>query len=440
MADLPDGQTPPVDGRLPAAVADGAAGRDLGMYVHVPFCVRRCGYCDFTTYTNAELGGGADLADYARTAAAEVALAGRVLSAEHLRAAGMPEREVSTVFVGGGTPTTLPTADLAALLGAVTGTFGLAAGAEVTTEANPDSVDAASLAALAAAGFTRVSFGMQSAVPHVLATLDRTHDPQRVPQVVAWARDAGLQVSLDLIYGTPGESDDDWRRSLDAVVAMEPDHVSAYALVVEPGTKMGAQVRRGELPLPDDDAAADRYEAADAVLGAAGYHWYEVSNWARDPAVHACRHNLAYWRGQDWWGIGPGAHSHVGGLRWWNTKHPRAYAQLLAAGRTPSVGRELLDAATREEERVLLGVRLAEGLPLGAAQLGSPRVRSALADLVADGLIETGPLGDVVDAGGGPGAGGTAAGGTGPAPAVAPRVVLTLRGRLLADAVVRALA
>ena len=182
------------------------------------------------------------------------------------------------------------------------------------------------------------------------------------------------------------------------------------------------------------------YEAADAVLGAAGYHWYEVSNWARDPAVHACRHNLAYWRGQDWWGIGPGAHSHVGGLRWWNTKHPRAYAQLLAAGRTPSVGRELLDAATREEERVLLGVRLAEGLPLGAAQLGSPRVRSALADLVADGLIEAGPLGDVVDAGGGPGAGGTAAGGTGPAPAVAPRVVLTLRGRLLADAVVRALA
>ena len=439
MADLPDGEAPPADGALPASVADGAdgadgaadgVGRDLGVYIHVPFCVRRCGYCDFTTYTNAELGGGGDLASYAATVAREIALAGRVLGAQHLRDAGLPHRPVSTVFFGGGTPTTLPTADLAALLAAVRGTFGLAAGAEVTTEANPDSVDARALRELAAAGFTRVSFGMQSAVPHVLATLDRTHDPARVPQVVAWARDAGLKVSLDLIYGTPGESDDDWRRSLDAAVAMGPDHVSAYALVVEPGTRMGAQVRRGELPLPDDDVAADRYEVAEVTLAAAGYQWYEVSNWARGPA-DACRHNLAYWRGQDWWGIGPGAHSHVGGVRWWNTKHPRAYAQLLAAGRSPSVGRETLDDAAREEERILLGVRLAEGLALTPAQIGEPRVRRVLENLVAGGLIEPGALG--AEQRPGPAGGQHAGHGSGSAP----RVVLTLRGRLLADAVVR---
>lgn len=420
MADLPDGAVPPVDGHLPPSSAAGSGARDLGVYLHVPFCLRRCGYCDFTTYTNAELGGGGDLADYASTAAREIALAGRVLRDERLAAAGMAQREVSTIFLGGGTPTMLPTGDLAAMIGAVRGEFGLAAGAEVTTEANPDSVDAADLAALARAGVTRVSFGMQSAVPHVLATLDRTHAPQRVPQVVAWAKDAGLQVSLDLIYGTPGESADDWRRSLEAALATEPDHVSAYALVIEPGTRMGAQLRRGEIAAPDDDVAAERYEAADAALAGAGLAWYEVSNWARGEE-YRCRHNMAYWRGHDWWGVGPGAHSHVGGVRWWNTKHPRAYAQLLAAGRTPSVGREVLDEDTRETERILLGVRLADGLDLTAGEReraggshGRVVAGGTLARLVADGLIE-------------------------PAPAAAGRIVLTLRGRLLADAVVREL-
>ncbi|MCK6209456.1 radical SAM family heme chaperone HemW [Georgenia sp. EYE_87] len=420
---LPDGETPPDDGALPLSSAHGAAARDLGVYLHVPFCRVRCGYCDFNTYTNAELGGGASAASYATTALREVELAARVLSDPSLTDAGLPARPVSTVFVGGGTPTMLPVADLARMLGAVRDTWGLAPGAEVTTEANPDSVDAAALAALAAAGFTRVSFGMQSAVRSVLDTLDRTHDPARLPDVVRWAREAGLEVSVDLIYGTPGESLEDWRTSLDTAVALEPDHVSAYALVVEPGTKMGAQVRRGELPLPDDDDAASKYELADRVLSEAGFGWYEVSNFARTdpsdgpgrPPRHASRHNLAYWRDQDWWGIGPGAHSHVGNVRWWNVKHPRTYAFRLEQGLSPAAGREVLDDATRELERIMLGVRLADGLEL---EPGTGRVpeglRATVADLLREGLVDF-------------------------AAARRGRVRLTLRGRLLADAVVRAL-
>jgi len=405
---LPEADPAPDDGALPATAADGATERAFGVYVHVPFCAVRCGYCDFTTYTSAELGGGASQAAYAATAAQEVALAARVLDE-----AGLPPRPVATVFFGGGTPTLLPTSDLAALLAAVRDTWGLEDGAEVTTEANPDSVTPAALAALAGAGFTRVSFGMQSAVPHVLATLDRTHDPRRIPDVVRWARDAGLAVSLDLIYGTPGESLDDWRASVEAALATGVDHVSAYALVVEPGTRMGAQVRRGELARPDDDDQAAKYELADDLFAAHGLTWYEVSNWARTDA-DACRHNLAYWRGDDWWGVGPGAHSHVGGVRWWNVKHPRPYAERLGAGLSPAAGREVLDEAARALESVLLGVRLGSGLALGAL---SSEARRAVAGLVADGLVD-------------------------PAAALRrgdPRVVLTRRGRLLADTVVRTL-
>ncbi|MBI4939235.1 MAG: coproporphyrinogen III oxidase [Actinobacteria bacterium] len=407
---LPDGEPAPADGALPPSVADGAAGRGFGVYVHVPFCAVRCGYCDFNTYTALELGGGADQSAYAATASGELTLAARVLAA-----AGAAARPAATVFFGGGTPTLLPHADLARLLGAVRDAFGLAAGAEVTTEANPDSVSPQSLAALAEAGFTRVSFGMQSAVPHVLATLDRTHDPARVPQAVAWARDAGLGVSLDLIYGTPGESLADWTTSVDAALECEPDHVSAYALVVEEGTKLAVRVRRGEVPAPDDDDLADKYEAADERFAAAGLGWYEVSNWARTPADR-CRHNVGYWRGDDWWGVGPGAHSHVGGVRWWNVRHPRAYADRLAAGLSPAAGRETLDAGQRDAEAVLLGVRLVDGLPLEALPAHG---RQAVAGLVADGLV-AGPAALGADGQG-------------------RRVVLTRSGRLLADAVVRAL-
>ncbi|MEE6272535.1 radical SAM family heme chaperone HemW [Georgenia sp. MJ206] len=411
---LPDGEAAPDDGALPVSAAHGADARDFGVYLHVPFCTVRCGYCDFNTYTATELGAGASQASYAETALREIDLAARVLADPALGAAGMPAREVATVFVGGGTPTILPAGDLARMLAAVRDAWGLGPGAEVTTEANPDSVTPESLATLAAAGFTRVSFGMQSAVPHVLATLDRTHDPARLPDVVAWARAAGLGVSVDLIYGTPGESMADWRASLDAAVALEPDHVSAYALVVEPGTKMAAQVRRGELTMPDGDDEAAKYELAEEVLSAAGLGWYEVSNFARGPE-HASQHNRSYWRGQDWWGIGPGAHSHVGGVRWWNVKHPRAYAHRLEQGLSPAAAREVLDDGTREIERVLLGVRLAEGLELAPGTGRVPEAqRHAVASLLAQGLVEF-------------------------APARAGRIVLTLRGRLLADAVVREL-
>lgn len=401
----PPGEPAPADGTLPASAAEGAASRALGLYVHVPFCAVRCGYCDFNTYTAEDLGGGGGRADYPEAVRGELALADRVLAR-----AGLPRRPVATVFFGGGTPTLLPAGDLTGMLAAAGDTLGVAAGAEVTVEANPDSVTPDGLAALAAGGVTRVSFGMQSAVPHVLAVLDRTHDPARVPAAVSWARDAGLAVSLDLIYGTPGESLDDWGRSLAAALACEPDHVSAYALVVEQGTRLAARVRRGEVAAPDDDDLADKYELADDVLGAAGYGWYEVSNWARTPAG-VCRHNLGYWHGDDWWGIGPGAHSHVGGVRWWNVRHPTTYAARLAAGLSPAAAREVLDAGQRLAERVLLGVRLADGLRVadldGAA-------RSAVPGLVDAGLADAGAAG-------------------------AGRVTLTRRGRLLADAAVRAL-
>src|SRR5690606_14325671 len=318
-------------------------------------------------------------ASYATTALREVELAARVL-----RDAGLPERPVSTVFVGGGTPTLLPAEDLVRLLGGVRDAWGLAPDAEVTTEANPDSVTPASLAELAAAGFTRVSFGMQSAVPHVLATLERTHDPARIPLVVRWARDAGLQVSLDLIYGTPGESLDDWRRSLELALAQHPDHLSAYALIVEQGTQLARQISRGEVAQPDEELQADQYGLADDLLAAAGYGWSAVSHWATD-AAHRSRHNLAYWTGQDWWGIGPGAHSHVGGVRWWNAKHPAAYAERLARGVSPAVGRETLDAETRHVEDVLLRSRIVDGLPIEVLDADA---RAAVAGLIADDLIE----------------------------------------------------
>ena len=401
---LPIADPAPLDGMLPNSVRTGAEGRKFGVYVHVPFCRVRCGYCDFNTYTSNELRG-AKRADYAGQAIAEIALAYTVL-----RAAELPERPAATVFFGGGTPTLLPVTDLTAMLAAVRNTWGLATDAEITTEANPDSVDAAYLLALRAAGFTRVSFGMQSAVPRVLATLERTHDPERIPLVVSWARDAGLDVSLDLIYNTPGETIDDWRMSLEVALAQNPDHLSAYSLIVEDGTKLARQIRRGEVATPDDDLAAEQYELADQLLGDAGYRWYEVSNWARGDD-HRSRHNLAYWQGHDWWGVGPGAHSHVGGVRWWNVKHPAAYAERILSGHSPAAGRETLDDETRRVEKVLLATRLSDGLPIRDL---SSAGRTAVAGLIADGLVI-------------------------PEAALQGEVILTLRGRLLADAVVRAL-
>ncbi|HEU4910853.1 MAG TPA: radical SAM family heme chaperone HemW [Actinomycetes bacterium] len=398
---LPEGEDVPRAGTLPEDALARLGERPFGVYVHVPFCLTRCGYCDFNTYTAVELGGGASQATYAATAVEEIRLARRVLGDVALPAA--------TVFFGGGTPTLLPPADLGLLLGAVRDEFGLAADAEVTTEANPDSVDAESLERLRAAGFTRVSFGMQSAVPHVLATLERTHDPDGVPRAVQWARAAGFEgISLDLIYGTPGESLEDWRTSLEAALACRPEHLSAYALIVEEGTRLAAQVRRGDVPAPDDDALADRYLLADEVLAGAGLGWYEVSNWAVDDRQRA-RHNEGYWLGHDWWGVGPGAHSHVGGTRWWNVKHPRAYADRVAVGASPAYAREVLTDEERRTERVLLGIRLREGHPLHDL---TSTGREAAHRAVSDGLLD-------------------------PAAHANGRAALTLRGRLLADAVVR---
>ncbi len=392
---LPDGEPVPSDGALPPAALDELGRRPFGLYLHVPFCASRCGYCDFNTYLGSELGGGALQASYADAAAAEVRQARAVL--------GDRAPVVDTVFVGGGTPTLLPADELVRLLQVVRDELGLAPGAEVTTEANPDSVDERYLATLRDGGFTRVSFGMQSAVSSVLQVLDRTHTPGRPQQAAKEAFAAGFeQVSLDLIYGTPGERDDDWQASLDAALAAGPTHVSAYALIVEDGTRLGRQVARGLLPAPDDDVLADRYLAAELALGGLG--WYEVSNWGEP-----CRHNLGYWRGGDWWGVGPGAHSHVGGVRWWNIKHPAAYAERLTAGRSPGAGREVLDDEDRRVERVLLEVRLRDGLPLDVLR---PAGAAAAGRFAEQGLLE-------------------------PAPFAAGRAVLTLRGRLLADAVVR---
>jgi putative oxygen-independent coproporphyrinogen III oxidase len=396
----PHGDAVPETGPLTPQAREAWGERPFGLYVHVPFCTVRCGYCDFNTYTAEELGDapGASRATYAEAVIAEIRQARRHLGDRDVR--------IDTIFLGGGTPTLLAPPDLAAVLAAAAGEFGLVDDVEITTEANPDSVTAWGLQALREAGFNRISLGMQSAVPHVLATLDRTHDPLRVPAAVEWARAAGFEeVSLDLIYGTPGESLADWETSLDAALASSPDHMSAYSLIVEEGTAMARRVRRGELSAPDEDDLADKYVAADERLSAAGLEWYEVSNWARRPQSR-CRHNILYWQSADWWGVGPGAHSHVGGVRWWNVKHPAAYADRLAAGRSPAHEREVLDDATRRLERVLLEARLREGLPLDLLD-----GRAAVDAVVARGLAVV--AGD--------------------------RLVLTRDGRLLADAVVREL-
>jgi putative oxygen-independent coproporphyrinogen III oxidase len=398
---LPEGEPVPEDGSLPVSATQGFGDAPFGVYVHVPFCRTRCGYCDFNTYTATELGGGASQAAYPDLVTQEIGLAAQVLPTANA--------QVTAVFFGGGTPTLLAPGQLGSIIAKIDRSFGLAADAEVTVEANPETVGPAELAQLRAEGVTRLSFGMQSAVPHVLRVLDREHAPGRPADCVRWARAAGFEhVSLDLIYGTPGESDDDWRRSLTAAAEAGPDHVSAYALIVEDGTRLAAKVRRGEIKPPDDDAMADRYLIADELLGAAGFTWYELSNWATSDKAQ-CRHNLLYWTGGDWWGFGPGAHSHVGGVRWWNVKHPTAYAARLTAGKSPAAAREQLTAAEQRMEEIMLRVRLAEGLPL------SLLTATALAEterMLAMSLIDR-------------------------AAHAAGRLVLTVRGRLLADAVIR---
>ncbi len=382
--------------------------RPFGVYVHVPFCATRCGYCDFNTYTAAELTGSpASPESWLAGLRRELTLAGEVL---------VTPPPASTVFVGGGTPSLLGAAGLAEVLDAVRDTVGLAADAEVTTESNPESTSPAFFDGIREAGYTRVSLGMQSAAPHVLAVLDRTHTPGRAAEAAREARRAGFDhVNLDLIYGTPGETGADLAASLDAVLDAGVDHVSAYALIVEEGTALARRIRRGDLPPPDDDVLADRYEQIDRALGTAGLHWYEVSNWATEPKAW-CRHNLGYWHGANWWGAGPGAHSHVGGVRWWNVKHPARYAARLAAGASPAAARETLTPEDRHLERVMLELRLVDGLPV---DLLSAAAQAEAHQAAAEGLLDEAALEGVHGRFG--------------------RCVLTPKGRLLADAVVRRL-
>jgi oxygen-independent coproporphyrinogen-3 oxidase len=367
----------------------------LGIYVHVPFCAARCGYCDFNTYVPKRPG---QQSEFVEAALAELRYARDQLG----------DRRVATVFIGGGTPTLLGADQLARLLTGIDECFGLASDAELTTEANPESVDLEKLRALRLGGFTRVSIGMQSAVPHVLRALDRLHTPGRAAAAAVEAREAGFEhVSLDLIYGTSGESDADWERTLDAALTAEPDHVSAYALTVEPGTALAAAVGRRAVPAPDDAAQARRFAHADDRLHAAGFDWYELSSWALTPDAR-CRHNIGYWRSHDWWGIGPGAHSHVDGVRWWNVLRPNAYAERLREGLSPAAGSEVLTDEQRALEAVLLGLRQREGLAM--ASLSAAGERAAHREVARRHV--------------------TIAGG---------RAQLTRKGRLFADAVAREL-
>lgn len=410
MPAQPIGAPAPLDGRIPAGSAVRCEERDFSLYVHVPFCSVRCGYCDFNTYATDDFGNGVGLGSYAQDAVAELEFAQRVL-----RESGVPDRPLYSIFFGGGTPTKLPAADLVTVLQSAIELFGLQKGAEVTTEANPDSVTRDDLFELRAGGFTRVSFGMQSVIPSVLEVLDRTHTPANVPKVVKWAKEAGLQVSVDLIYGTPGENLEQWRESAQAAVSYQPDHISAYSLIIEEGTKLAAQIRRGDYQMPDNDLMADMYLAAEEIFSAGGYHWYEVSNYSTTEATRS-RHNYAYWRNQDWWGIGPGAHSHINGTRWWNLKHPVPYAHKVREGLSPAAAREVLSAETRRFEDIMLQVRVIDGLHISKLDGSrSPQdIESSLDWLQAQGLIE-------------------------PRARSEGRVQLTLQGRLLGDAVTREL-
>jgi oxygen-independent coproporphyrinogen-3 oxidase len=399
MAKPPSGEAVPADGLIPTPTT-----RDTpwSIYLHIPFCTVRCGYCDFNTYTASELRG-VTRASFVDDLIAEIEWSAGVLDAS-----GVPRRSASTVFIGGGTPSLLASADIHRILDAVRGVHGMTSDVEITMEANPDTVTEELTAGLVAAGVTRLSIGMQSAVPRILEMLDRTHNPASVATAVAAAKRAGLRSSVDLIYGTPTETLDEWRESLDSAVALETDHVSAYALIVEEGTALERRIRRGELAPIDDDAHADAYELADDLLARAGFEWYEVSNWARDGNSRS-RHNLAYWTDADWWGYGPGAHSHLAGTRWWNVKHPAAYAERLAAGVSPGHEREVLTAEQRHDEFVLLGSRLRDGLPLSRLTADE---RTRVAGLIAEGLVDGHS-------------------------AIAGSLVLTRNGRLLADLVVR---
>jgi len=379
-ATLPHRGAEPGTGSLPAAPGTPLVDPgSFGVYVHVPFCLTRCHYCDFVTYTGME----GLRRPYAAAVVEEAALAVAALDPE--------PPPVTSVFVGGGTPTLLPADDLARVLGRLRALLAFAPGAEVTVEANPETVDAAMAAGLARAGVTRVSMGAQSFDERVLATLGRVHDAARVEAAAATLRAAGVPaLNLDLIYGGPGEDDRSWAATLEAAVALEPEHLSAYALTIEPATKFGRLVAAGRMAEPDEDDLADRYDTACAVLAGAGYGHYEVSNWARDG--HASRHNLTYWRRGRYLGLGAGAHEFDGTIRRWNLAGVPAYLEAVRDGRRPTEGQERLDPGQARFEALALRLRTAGGLsPDEARALGVDPAGQEAEWLRTAGLLAPGP-------------------------------------------------
>ena len=329
---------------------------ELAFYIHIPYCIKRCGYCDFNTYTPAELQITSELKDISNSYID--------LLISEIKSARIEVGEsavIPSIFFGGGTPSLMEASDIGRVISTIKDQFNLAKDAEITLETNPDTVTKEKLAQFLAAGVNRLSFGMQSAVPHVLATLDRTHNPDNLPQVTKWAKEVGFkEISVDLIYGTPGESKEDWQRSIDAALSLPITHISAYALIVEEGTKLAAQIKRGEVGNVDDDLSADKYIMADQAFTSAGFNWYELSNWAKPNSES--RHNIFYWLGKNWWGAGPGAHSHLNGKRFWNVKHPNLYKERIIKGESAVAEFENLESVQIESERLMLSIRLPSGV------------------------------------------------------------------------------
>jgi oxygen-independent coproporphyrinogen-3 oxidase len=376
------------------------ASTPLSFYIHVPYCVKRCGYCDFNTYTPSELNG--DLKSVS------LGYIDQLIKESEI-AKSRVQSEISTIFIGGGTPTLMEPADFSRLLNHLKSNFGFKKNIEITIEANPDSVSPAKLGALRDAGINRISFGMQSSVSHVLKVLDRTHNPENVAKAVTDAKAAGFdEINLDLIYGTPGESVEDWKSSIKSALSLPITHISAYALILEDGTKLANQVKRKEYEVPDDSETAEKYLIADSEFTSRGFNWYELSNWAKPGSE--CQHNIAYWKGHDWWGLGPGSHSHINGERFWNIKHPNSYAAALNEG-SPIAGSETLSDEEKESERIMLEIRMPYGID--KASLKSAQLENASQYLEGGELDK-----DSWQSG---------------------RIALTPQGRLVADRIVRSI-
>ena len=375
---------------------------ELSFYIHIPYCVKRCGYCDFNTYTPAEL----QISD----GLSQISNSYIDLVIEEIQQAKLAvgEATVPTIFFGGGTPSLMEAADIARVIIKIKNSFTLRDDCEITLETNPDTVDKQKLAAFKAAGINRISIGMQSAVDHVLKTLDRTHNPQNLLQVTKWASEVGFEdISVDLIYGTPGESLADWQLSIDAALALPINHISAYALIVEDGTKLANAIKRGEIENVDDDLMAEKYLLADQAFTAAGFTWYELSNWSKSGGQS--EHNIAYWLNKNWWGVGPGAHSHLNGMRWWNVKHPNLYKSKISGNESPKLDQELLEPMQIESERLMLSIRLPSGISKDS--LSSEQVKT-LEPYLDSGALDLDKWG-------------------------AGSVSLSLTGRLIADRIVR---